>query len=282
MEYNGKIALFAGGSQGIGFEVAKQLASKGVQIILLARRQSSLDEAVADICNKGGSAVGYSVDLTDPKDVTDITSKIRDKFGCPDIFVHTSGGGRYLSIEETEPQEAVQMMATRYFSVWYVLSAFMKDMIKRNSGQIILVGTSYVWMRSTHVAYTATHHALYGLAESIRHDLYDTNIQVMWVEPPTLSPATAFFANNPGTRERLPRYFHALTKTPEAMAAMIVKGMEKRRRIVTTWPIRLTSILYKHLGLAKAIDRFNRSQMPSVAEGGPISGSRLRIRSRER
>lgn len=85
-------------------------------------------------------------------------------------------------------------------------------------------------------AYAVTHHVLFGLAESIRRGLYDTNIHVLWVEPPTLSPATDFFANNPGTRERLPHYFHSLTKTSEAMAAMIIKGMEKRGRIITTLP----------------------------------------------
>lgn len=280
MDFSGKKVLVAGGGQGIGFEVAQNLASRGAHVILLARRQAVLDEAVAEIRKSGGSASAFAVDLTDPEAVSVVTERIRSEYGCPDIFVHTSGGGRYLSTEETDPEEAVQMMATRYFSVWYVLSAFIDEMIARDSGHIVIVGSSYVWMRCSHVAYIATHHALYGMASSLRHDLFDTKLHVMWVEPPTLAPDTAFFTNNPGTRERLPRYFHSLTKTPSAMAEMIVKGIERRRWLVTTFPIRFTSVLYKHLGFSRLIDWFNRSQMPTPAEGGPISGWRSRLKKK--
>lgn len=171
------------------------------------------------------------------------------------------------------------MMETRYFSIWHLTEAFIGEMIERDSGSIVVVGSSYVWMKSSHVAYKATHHALHGFAEALRHDLHDTGIRVTWVEPPALAPATAFFENNPGTRERLPRYFHRLTMRPERIARKIVRGIERGDWLVAPLTIRITRFLYLHAGMGRLIDRFNRAQMPPPSAGGPISGHRRALRN---
>ena len=70
MQVRNKFVVVAGGSQGIGAGVARAMARRGAgRIVILARRQESIDAAVATIAAAGGQASGRSVDLTDPADL---------------------------------------------------------------------------------------------------------------------------------------------------------------------------------------------------------------------
>lgn len=278
MEFRGKLAVVAGGGQGIGRALGIALAGKGAHVVLLARRQSVLDEAVQEIRSSGGTATAYAVDLNDLAAVQQVCRDIQSTLGVPDVLVHSAGGGRYLSIEETPNEEAAQMITTRYLSAFWLTREFIAGMIERDSGQIVLVGSSYAWMHNFNVAYKATHHALHGLAEGLRTDLFDTGIHVVWVEPPTLHPPTSFFANNPGSEARLPRYFHRLTMTVDQLVHAIIRGMEQRKGYVAPLSIRITKALYPLFG--PLIIRFTRTQFLPYDQGGPISGWRRQLRNR--
>ena len=155
MIINGKLVLITGASSGIGAATAKAMAKAGARPVLLARRTEALDHVVAEITSAGGQAWTYSVDLTDADAVAAVAQEIMAELGTPDIVINNAGAGRWLFVDETSPEEAVQMMAVPYFAAFNVTHAFLAAMLRRNSGHIVNIssaGSRFVWPGATRLS----------------------------------------------------------------------------------------------------------------------------------
>jgi short-subunit dehydrogenase len=134
-----------------------------------------------------------------------------------------------LYAQETEPADAVSMMASPYFAAFFVTRAFLPDMLKRNSGYIINMTSAasrLVWPGAT--AYSAARWAMHGFTEALRADLSGTGIRVMLTS--FAKVASSYWENNPGSEERLPKAQSMMrVLTPEEAAAAIVKGIRRNK-----------------------------------------------------
>jgi len=90
-ELNGKVALVTGASSGIGQRQALALAQAGASVVLLGRRQSHLDTAVAKIEAIGGQAAALAVDLSDRTQLAEIATQATKPFGDIDILINAAG-----------------------------------------------------------------------------------------------------------------------------------------------------------------------------------------------
>jgi 3-oxoacyl-[acyl-carrier protein] reductase len=84
---DGRSALVVGGSKGIGFEVAKQLAAEGARVTVLARTKTDVDAAVEAIRGDGGTAIGVTADVADEGQLTDAVREVTAEHGPPLIVV---------------------------------------------------------------------------------------------------------------------------------------------------------------------------------------------------
>jgi len=89
MSLQNKIAVVTGGATGLGFATAKELASRGAQVIITGRRRSKLDEAVGLL---GTSVTASQVDVTKVAELDRFFAKIKEKHGRIDILVANAGG----------------------------------------------------------------------------------------------------------------------------------------------------------------------------------------------
>jgi 3-oxoacyl-[acyl-carrier protein] reductase len=92
LQLRGKKALITGSSRGIGLAVAKALAAEGVRVALVSRDKASLASALDSI---GGAAAGHealAVDLAKSGAARTLGSKLKARFGSPEIVVHNAGG----------------------------------------------------------------------------------------------------------------------------------------------------------------------------------------------
>jgi NAD(P)-dependent dehydrogenase (short-subunit alcohol dehydrogenase family) len=88
----GKVALITGGSRGIGRAAAIRLAAEGANVVITARRQELIDEAVADIDAAGaGVALGVAGDANVAADLDRVLTTTIDRFGHIDILVNNVG-----------------------------------------------------------------------------------------------------------------------------------------------------------------------------------------------
>ena len=245
MEIKGKIALITGASSGMGAATARAFAEAGARVILLARNREALDAVASEIGTKGGQADVYPVDLTNAGAVTDTANRIKSDVGVPDIIVNNAGSGRWLYVDETSNEEAVQMMALPYFAAFYVTKAFYPDFLKRNSGHIVnisSVSSRFVWPGAT--AYHAARWAVRGFTEALRADLYHTNIGVSLYESGVVD--SPYWKNNPGSLERVPKMGKLVpTLTPAEVGRAVVDGVRKNRKLIVI-PFMMKMTYWQH------------------------------------
>jgi 3-oxoacyl-[acyl-carrier protein] reductase len=99
---NGKVALVAAGSKGIGRATALALAAEGASVGICARGQDALQKTVED-CE--GPAVGVEADVTNPSDIKTFVKDTKEAFGQIDILVNNAGGPPPGGFEEMTPEE---------------------------------------------------------------------------------------------------------------------------------------------------------------------------------
>ncbi len=244
MDLNGKIMLITGASSGIGAATARAAARAGAMVVLLARTKSKLENIADSIRKDGGAAHVYPVDLTVAEAVAEASKRVAVEVGLPDIIFNNAGAGKWLYIQETEPVDAVSMMASPYFAAFFVTRAFLPDMLRRNSGCIINMTSAasrLVWPGAT--AYTAARWAMHGFTEALRADLSGTGIQVMVTTFAKVE--SSYWENNPGSEERLPKAQSMMrVLTPEETAAAIVRGIRRNKcEVIAPFMLRIVFAL---------------------------------------
>ncbi|MCE9687347.1 SDR family oxidoreductase [Shewanella sp. AS16] len=86
----GKIAIVTGASRGIGRATAKLFAAEGAKVAVVSRTQESIDEVVADIEAKGGTAMGIVCDIGNASQIDNTVREVVDKYGKIDILVNNA------------------------------------------------------------------------------------------------------------------------------------------------------------------------------------------------
>lgn len=86
-----KIALVTGSNRGLGFEISKQLAQKGITVVMSARDPLKGEQACIQLQQKGLDVHTYTLDVTDRDTMDNTVNWIKEKFGKLDILVNNAG-----------------------------------------------------------------------------------------------------------------------------------------------------------------------------------------------
>lgn len=137
-ELKGKNAVITGASKGIGKAIAARLAENGVNVLLAARTQSTLDEAVADIKEKADVKVlGQAADVSKLEDLMRLVDTAKKEFGTIDILINNAGVSSQYPFEK-QPLEDIEMLAhTNYLGYVRLIRLVIPQMIERKQGAII-------------------------------------------------------------------------------------------------------------------------------------------------
>lgn len=170
-----------------------------------------------------------------------MAERITAEVGTPDVLVNNAGAGRWKFVDETSPEEAMQMMAVPYFAAFCITHAFLPTMIRRGTGHIVnvsSVASHFVWPGAT--AYTAARWAVRGFTEALRADLKGTGVGITLFECGVVK--SPYWDHNPGSRERVPKMGNLVPElTPEQVASAIIRGIEHNRHyVVIPFMMRMT------------------------------------------
>jgi short-subunit dehydrogenase len=230
---NAKLILITGASSGIGAEMANQFAQQGHILLLLARNSQHLDNVCSKIKENGGQAYSYTCDVGEHDQVKAVTNTIKESHGTPNVIINNAGSGLWRFIEETSYEEILSNIKVPYLAAAYITKAFMPEMLERNSGQIVNMTSIAAKMPfSGATAYVASRKAMIGLHEALTMDLHGTGVKASLSYFAKVE--SSFWANNPGSEERLPLAQKLIPIiSTETAARTIVKGIEKGRRDIT-------------------------------------------------
>ncbi|MDQ1333797.1 MAG: Glucose 1-dehydrogenase [Thermodesulfobacteriota bacterium] len=91
LDLTGKVALVTGGSRGLGKAIAMAMAGKGAHVVICGRKQENLDQAVADLHEKGVEVAAFRANVGLPDEVANLFQSIEARFGKLDILVNNVG-----------------------------------------------------------------------------------------------------------------------------------------------------------------------------------------------
>lgn len=112
LQITGKVALVTGASQGIGLAIARGLAAEGCRVMMNARGEKALLQAVENIRLQGGEAFAFSADVSNSKDIAALFEHTRKVLGDPAILIVNAGGpaaGRADGLSEASFAEAYEL-----------------------------------------------------------------------------------------------------------------------------------------------------------------------------
>lgn len=138
----GKTALVTGGSRGLGLQMAEALGEQGARIVISARKQEELDEAVAHLTERGIEASAIAVDLQKEANVQPFVEEALRRLGQIDILVNNAGASWGCPAEDHPLEAWDKVMNLNVRSIFMVSQAVGKlSMIPRRYGKIINISS---------------------------------------------------------------------------------------------------------------------------------------------
>lgn len=179
--------LVTGASSGIGYEMAKQLAGKSFNLILVARTESKLRQMQADLTKQHGILVHYFVaDLSEANAAIELYRKVKDDNLLVTHLVNNAGVGNYGKFIETPLQEEVDMIQLNISSLVILTKLFSQDMAGRRSGRIMNIGSVLSFLPFPYFAvYSATKAFVMAFSDTLAAELEGTGVIVNSLYPGT-------------------------------------------------------------------------------------------------
>lgn len=188
-----KTVLVTGATSGIGKATAQLLSSRGVKVIIAARREKQGKGVVDEINSTGGFAEFMKLDVTDENNVRDVINTIVTKYGKIDFAVNNAGIAQYPApIINTETEGFQKLLQVNVIGVFLCLKYEIQAML--NSGGAIVNTSSINGLKTGagSAPYSSTKYAVQALTESAAVEAAGYNIRVNAVAPgPTHSEITA-------------------------------------------------------------------------------------------
>ena len=225
--------VITGASSGIGAELARQLASQGARVVVVARREDALRE-VADGC--GGNCYPIVADVTHREEVKRVVREAIQRLGHIDIWVNNVGRGITRMPTELTDDDVDDMIRVNVKSALYGMQEILPHFRERGRGQIVNVSSMlgrlpFATMRS---AYNGAKHFLNAITTNFRDELRQSapGIEVTLVSPGVVRTDFGLNALHGGTDSRqFPQ-----SQSAEEVAAVIVSAIRSGKPDVYTRP----------------------------------------------
>ncbi|WP_028479271.1 SDR family NAD(P)-dependent oxidoreductase [Nocardia sp. CNY236] len=219
-DLTGRHVLITGASSGIGRAAALAVADKGATVFLLARRGEELTAVVDEIEAAGGSAYGYTCDVTDSDSVDRVIETVLDEHGHVDMLVNNAGRSIRRAIHRSTDRlhDFERTMAVNYFGALRLTLALLPQMRQRKFGHIVNISSAGVQVATPRFsAYLASKAALdmfteVAAVETMADGVTFTTIHMPLVRTPMITPS-----GNQGP-----------AASPEWAAATIVRALTER------------------------------------------------------
>jgi uncharacterized oxidoreductase len=183
MNISGNTILITGGGSGIGRALAVALQAEGNEVIVTGRREAALKETVAD--NPG---MHYAVlDVADPRAITKFAAQVAGDYPALNVVINNAGimVAEDLLAEPFDLGVVEATITTNLLGPIRLTAALLPHLRQQPSATVMTVssGLAFVPLTAT-PTYSATKAAIHSWSQSLRHQLRDTNIDVIEISPP--------------------------------------------------------------------------------------------------
>src|SRR5215218_1215266 len=228
VQLGGARALVTGATGGIGGAIVRALHARGARLVVTGRREEQLAELRASLGEERVELV--PLDLAEPGS----PARLVEAAGAVDVLVANAALPASGRVEEFTPDEIDRALDVNLRAPIQLTRAALPGMLERGRGHVVLVSSLSGKVASPRSAiYSGTKFGLRGFAAGLREDVEQSGIRVTVIFPGFVSGA-GFFAES---GVKLPRWVG--TRTPEQVAAAVVRGVEQERAELDVAPLSL-------------------------------------------
>lgn len=182
-----KVAIITGGNQGIGFAIAKGLATAGATMIIANRRLAEGERAAESLRKEGLDAIAIPTDVTSRSSIEALVSSVISKFSKIDILVNNAGLMIRKPVEEITEEDWDSVMNTNLKGIFFCSQIVGQEMVRGEKGRIINISS----VRSQKIASNRSVYAISkaGVSNLTRVFAYEWgkhNITVNAIAPGTI------------------------------------------------------------------------------------------------
>jgi short-subunit dehydrogenase len=226
-------ALVTGASSGIGEQFARQLAGRGVHLVLVARNRQRLEDLAADLRQRqqGLTVSVHSADLAEATAASQLAGTLESNGVIVDLLINNAGIGSYGNFVDQDPSAITGEIQLDCLSVVALTRQFLPGMVTRRRGGVINVAsTSGFQPVPTMAVYGASKAFVLSFTEALWAETKASGVRVMALCPgptetrffQTASPTTQFLARGRQSPEHVAEF--ALRKFDTGRSPSVIPG----------------------------------------------------------
>lgn len=185
MKEENQTCVVTGASRGIGREIAEELGTEGVSVVVNYRSSEAAAYSVVDtIEESGGSAVAVQADVSDTDDVRMMCETTREAFGSADVLVNNAGVTADRKFTNMTREDWDRVIDVNLGGVFNCTQAFFDDLLAAENGRLINI-SSVVGQQGNYgqANYATTKSGLFGFTRTIALEMANSGSTANCVAP---------------------------------------------------------------------------------------------------
>jgi short-subunit dehydrogenase len=231
----GAVAIVTGGSRGLGFLIARELAREGCRLAICARDADELERARADLERRGAEVIAIRCDVADPVASANLVTETERRLGPLDILVNNASIIQVAPIDALGVKEFQQALAVNFWGTVHPTLAALPGMRARRRGRIVNIASIGGKVSVPHLLpYGAAKFATVGFSEGLAAELARDGVHVTTVVPGLMRTGSYLHAEFEGQAPKEFTWFALGSTLPgismdaERAARRVVRALKRR------------------------------------------------------
>lgn len=186
MNFQDKVVIITGASAGIGAQLALALLREKAKVVLAGRRKAKLEEVIAS-SGQAENALAVPTDVTRLADLQALVAAAVARFGHIDVIINNAGTSIAGPVDEVKPESAEYLVKLNLMAPIWLTQLSLPMLKTRPEAMVVNIGSIGSLVAPPYQAfYCGTKHGLRGFNDSLRRELWNTPVKVVFVMPGTV------------------------------------------------------------------------------------------------
>lgn len=258
-QYADQWALVTGASSGIGAEFARQLAGRGMHLVLVARRTDLLESLANDLKSKHACKCEViAADLSQAGEPERVIAEVASRGIAIELLVNNAAFGVVGEVDDVDPDRIQELVRLNIASLVDLTYRVLPGMLARGHGAIINLASLSAFQPVAYMAaYAASKAFVLHFSEALAVEVRPRGVTILAVCPGVTQTAFFDIAGAPGWLQK-----HS-SHGPDRVVQASLKALERRRMVIVVgWRNYLLTLLVRIASRARAVKESTRFFRP--------------------